>query len=125
MAANIYTKAFIDPQKWMNACWLIGVIDPSSLEALIGSGGIPADSETGKSAKEPVDERNPDGSGVWTRRDYGAKRYRMPTAEGPKPEFVTKRITTDLETGEVVETKNDLFKVKNKGTLFVEIPGGR
>ena len=75
MAADIYTKAFNDPQKWTNACWLIGVIDPNSLEALIGSGGIPAESETGKSAKKPVDERNPDGSGVWTRRDFGAKRF--------------------------------------------------
>ena len=30
-AADIYTKAFDNVDKWKQACWLIGVVDPSAL----------------------------------------------------------------------------------------------
>ena len=35
MAADIYTKAFNDPDKWAHACALINVVDPASIEALM------------------------------------------------------------------------------------------
>jgi hypothetical protein len=28
MAADIYTKAFTDADKWLTACWMINVVDP-------------------------------------------------------------------------------------------------
>ena len=32
MAADIYTKAFQDADKWRMACWLINVVDPVEME---------------------------------------------------------------------------------------------
>ena len=34
MAADIYTKAFIDPERWKSACLLVGVCDPKELDDL-------------------------------------------------------------------------------------------
>ena len=34
MCANIYTKAFVDAEKFKQACFLIGVCDPLELEEL-------------------------------------------------------------------------------------------
>ena len=124
MAADIYTQAFTDPLKWKHACWLIGVIDPDGLLELLQSGGIPPEAVNGKSSKEPTDERNPDGSGIWIRRDYGAKRFRMPTIDGPKHIFITRRVTTDVDTGEIIEDKKNVATEKNKWNLYLVMEGG-
>ena len=34
MAADIYTKAFADPETWKSACLLLGVCDPRELDDL-------------------------------------------------------------------------------------------
>ena len=35
MAARIYTKSFTDKAKWQAVCWLINVVDPKQLNAMI------------------------------------------------------------------------------------------
>ena len=37
MAADIYTKSFTDAEKWLSACWLINVVDPSLIHNCIQS----------------------------------------------------------------------------------------
>ena len=32
MAADVYTKSFVDADKWQAACWLINVVDPTELQ---------------------------------------------------------------------------------------------
>ena len=34
MAADIYTKAFVDPEKWKSVCMLVGICDPKELDDL-------------------------------------------------------------------------------------------
>ena len=41
MCADIYTKAFSDPNKWEAACWLISVVDPAVLSKLVAMGDGP------------------------------------------------------------------------------------
>ena len=35
MAADIYTKAFSDGDKWQAACWLINIVDPKIIQSAI------------------------------------------------------------------------------------------
>ena len=81
--ADIYTKAFTDPNKWKAACWLIGVIDPGELAKMLETKGEPLEINSSGNNKKPVDERNPDGSGMWTRTDFRARRFRTTLTDGP------------------------------------------
>ena len=46
---------------------------------------------------------NEDGSGYWCRVDMKAERFRPPYGSGPAKSEVTRRVTTDLATGRVLE----------------------
>jgi hypothetical protein len=39
MAADIYTKAFTDPEKWERVCQLVNVMDPAQLDSMIKTNG--------------------------------------------------------------------------------------
>ena len=107
MAADIYTKAFNDPDKWRSACLLISVLPPSDLEGILTGTLLPAaDGQvktTGKKSgatKAIRDERNEDGSGVAKQQAYGARSYRIPlVATGLDARDITRRVTYDLESG--------------------------
>lgn len=102
MAADIYTKAFFDKDQWIAACWLINVVDPDDLQMLISLGDRPPP-QGGDDPKKGTFAMNQDGSGVWTRMDYKAVRYRDVRLVGPRKHEVQKRVTTDVTTGEVLE----------------------
>ena len=43
------------------------------------------------------------GMKMWVREDYGAQTFRTTTSEGPPWQSVVRRITQDLNTGEILE----------------------
>ena len=57
---------------------------------------------------------NADGSGCWSRTDYGCERYRDLYACGPKRAEITRRVTTDLKTGEVLEDTHEFSTSRNR-----------
>ena len=57
---------------------------------------------------------NADGSGCWSRTDYSCERYRDLYACGPKRAEVTRRVTTDLKTGEVLEDTHEFSTSRNR-----------
>ena len=58
---------------------------------------------SGGGSKKGEWHHNPDGSGYWSRVDLNCERYREPYACGPKRSEITRRITTNLATGAVLE----------------------
>ena len=123
MCADIYTKAFTDPLKWKAACWLIGVVDPRELKDLVALGNDPPPQAEGSKGNKAVDDRNPDGSGTWTRADYGARRFRATLTDGPDWKYVTRRVTVDADSGEVIEDLKNAQKA-SKHNLYLELSGG-
>ena len=59
----------------------------------------------------------------WTRADYQAKVHRTTAQDGPRWEYVHRRVVTDAHTGQVLADQ-DLRGVTNKGILCAKIPGG-
>ena len=43
---------------------------------------------------------------------------------GPKLKHVTKRVTRDVDSGQIIDTVEDVRKAPNPGHLYLEIPGG-
>ena len=65
---------------------------------------------------------NADGSGQWIREDREARRFRTTASNGPEWKYVTRRLTVDMDTGEVLEDLHDVQKVA-RGALCKEVPG--
>ena len=42
----------------------------------------------------------------------------------PKHIFITRRVTTDVDTGEIIEDKQNVATEKNKGNLYLVMEGG-
>ena len=58
MAADIYTKGFLDPQKWELVCGLINIIDPKILKIKVAFQGL-IDNSTAQRGGESVDQKQP------------------------------------------------------------------
>ena len=113
MRADLLTKAFTDLARWEAACWLINIIHPDRLQEVIELGDRPPP-QLGGGIKKGAWYPNADGSGCWSRTDYGCERYRDLYACGPKRAEVTRRITTDLKTGEVLEDTHEFSTSRNR-----------
>ena len=59
---------------------------------------------------------------VWIREDRRASAFRNTLASGPKRQSVTRRVTTDLHTGELIEVL-EIDGTKQQD-LHAMIPGG-
>ena len=59
MAADIYTKAFNDPDKWAHAKQLINIVPPIQLNNLINNHSIAGRPEKEEPATDTVDSANP------------------------------------------------------------------
>ena len=57
---------------------------------------------------------NADGSGCWSRTDYSCERYRDLYACGPRRAEETRRGTTDLATGEILEDTDEFSTSRNR-----------
>ena len=69
---------------------------------------------SGGGTKKGVWYPNADGSGYWSRTDYGCERYRDLYACGPKRAEVTRRVTTNLKTGEILEDTREFSTSRNR-----------
>ena len=103
MAADIFTKAFTNPEAWSSSCWLVSVCDKDDVQSFCSLGGVPPPQPQG-GHKSGVWDINLDGSGSWTRHDKAAYRCRTLFKSGPARNEVYERVTIDAKTGEVLHT---------------------
>ena len=113
MRADLLTKAFTDSARWEAACWLINVLHPDRLQEVIELGDRPPP-QLGGGTKKGVWYPNADGSGCWSRTDYSCERYRDLYACGPRRDEVTRRVTTNLTTGEILEDTDEFSTSRNR-----------
>ena len=113
MRADLLTKAFTDLARWEAACWLVNILHPDRLQEVIELGDRPPP-QLGGGMKKGVWYPNADGSGCWSRTDYGCERYRDLYACGPKRAEVTRRVTTNLKTGETLEDTHEFSTSRNR-----------
>ena len=113
MRADLLTKAFTDSARWEAACWLLNVLHPDRLQEVIELGDRPPP-QLGGGTKKGVWYPNADGSGCWSRTDYSCERYRDLYACGPKRAEVTRRVTTNLATGEILEDTDEFSISRNR-----------
>ena len=102
MAADIFTKSFADAARWEAVCWLINIFHPDRLHEVIELGDQPPP-QLGMGVRKGTWYPEADGSGCWSRIHYNCERYRDLYACGPKRTEITRRITTKLVTGEILE----------------------
>ena len=131
MAADIYTKAFTDSQKWEGACWNIGVCPPASLVDMASLGDSPPPQTGGdlpKSAKtQGYEKRDEDDNIVWVQHRYGARKFQALTKnEGaPTHSQVWRRRTFDIDSGVLIATHDKCVGEKNfPGSWWGLIPNG-
>ena len=118
MAADIFTKAFTNPEAWNAACWLVSICDSDEVHSFCLKGGIPPPQPQG-GYKSGVWDICLDGSGTWTRHDRNAYRCRTLFKTGPARHEVVKRVTVDAKTGEVLNTLPNFGEAK---VLDQELP---
>ena len=70
--------------------------------------------------KSGVWQLNADGSGFWSRIDSSATRFRQLRPLGPRREEVTKRVTWDLRTGEMIGSP--MYDYATSRALAEELP---
>ncbi len=64
----------------------------------------------------------PEMNGIWTRVDKEATNFRIPFDDGPNMKSIYRRITTDLNSGEIIEDDRS-FNKRNKDTAQLRLPG--
>ena len=101
MRADIFTKSITNPQKWTNACNLIGLSWVDDVVDVIRRDGRPTPPPEG-GGKLGSWSFNEDGSGTWTRLDPRAFRYASLYSAGPDLHEVSIRTTYDAKTGEMI-----------------------